>query len=83
VAEVVASLKTIDLRNAETQEVISKDVKTLQALLNVSSPPVTSERTERRSRLSRWTAQQERRRSRRRWLSRRRCILRRMVLSAR
>jgi peptidoglycan hydrolase-like protein with peptidoglycan-binding domain len=34
-AEVVASLKTIDLRNAETQAVISKDVKTLQALLNL------------------------------------------------
>ncbi len=34
-AEVVASLKTIDLRNAETQAVMSKDVKTLQALLNL------------------------------------------------
>ena len=34
-AEVVASLKTIDLRNAESQAVMSRDVKTLQALLNL------------------------------------------------
>ncbi len=34
-AEVVASLKTIDLRNAESQAGMSRDVKTLQALLNL------------------------------------------------
>jgi len=34
-AQIVASLKTIDLRNAELQPVPGEDVKTLQALLNL------------------------------------------------
>jgi peptidoglycan hydrolase-like protein with peptidoglycan-binding domain len=34
-AQIVASLTTIDLRNAELQPVAGKDVKTLQALLNL------------------------------------------------
>ena len=34
-AQIVASLKTIDLRNAELQPVAGEDVKTLQALLNI------------------------------------------------
>jgi hypothetical protein len=34
-AQVVASLKTIDLRGAESPPVAGKDVKTLQALLNL------------------------------------------------
>ncbi len=39
-AQVVTSLKTIDLRNAELQPVAGEDVKTLQALLNL--PPAMS-----------------------------------------
>ena len=34
-AQVVASMNTIDLRQAEAQVVTGKDVKTLQALLNL------------------------------------------------
>ena len=34
-AQIVASLKTSDLRNAELQPVAGEDVKTLQALLNL------------------------------------------------
>jgi peptidoglycan hydrolase-like protein with peptidoglycan-binding domain len=34
-AQIVASLTTIDLRNAELQPVAGEDVKTLQALLNL------------------------------------------------
>ena len=34
-AQVVVSLKTIDLRKAELQPVADEDVKTLQALLNL------------------------------------------------
>jgi peptidoglycan hydrolase-like protein with peptidoglycan-binding domain len=34
-AQVVASMNTIDLRHAEVQVVTGKDVKTLQALLNL------------------------------------------------
>ena len=34
-AQIVVSLRTIDLRKAERQSVSSEDVKTLQALLNL------------------------------------------------
>jgi peptidoglycan hydrolase-like protein with peptidoglycan-binding domain len=34
-AQVVASMSTLDLRQAETQAVSGKDVRTLQALLNL------------------------------------------------
>ena len=34
-AQVVVSMKAIDLRNAETEPVTGEDVKTLQALLNL------------------------------------------------
>lgn len=34
-AQVVANLKTIDLRKAELQPVVGDDVRTLQALLNL------------------------------------------------
>ena len=34
-AQVVVSLKTLDLRKAGQQPVTDKDVKTLQALLNI------------------------------------------------
>jgi peptidoglycan hydrolase-like protein with peptidoglycan-binding domain len=33
--QVIASLKTVDLREAESRPVAGKDVKTLQALLNL------------------------------------------------
>ena len=33
--QVIASLKTVDLRGAESRPVAGKDVKTLQALLNL------------------------------------------------
>jgi hypothetical protein len=34
-AQIVVSLRTIDLRKAELQSVVGEDVKTLQALLNL------------------------------------------------
>jgi peptidoglycan hydrolase-like protein with peptidoglycan-binding domain len=34
-AQIVVSMKTIDLRKAELQPVLGEDVKTLQALLNL------------------------------------------------
>ena len=34
-AQIVVSLRTIDLRKAELQSIVGEDVKTLQALLNL------------------------------------------------